>query len=67
LKNASGATYTFPASAVGADLHQLTAKVGIGSFRLSTDGTQIALLYDLSSGVITPISLANTGLSFAGF
>lgn len=67
LKNTSGATYTFPASAGDAEFHQLTAKVGIGSFRLSTDGSRIALLYDLSPGVITPIPLANTDLSVAGF
>lgn len=62
LKLASGATYTVPSGGdTDAALHQVTATVGIGS-----DGLQ-PVEYDLSTGVITPISLANTRLSFAGF
>jgi hypothetical protein len=67
LKLASGATYALPSGTDGADLHQVTATVGIGSFHNSSDGSQNLLEYDLSTGVVTPISLANTTLQFTGF
>jgi hypothetical protein len=66
LKNASGSTYTLPSGANSVDLHQVTATVGIGSMKASTEGS-VPLEYDLSSGVITPVTFANTKLSFVGF
>jgi hypothetical protein len=60
LKSASGAPFTVPAGVTELFLEPLTAAVGTG-----TDlggGTDLTLEYDLTTGVITPISLPNTDL-----
>lgn len=65
LKDASGATYTFPANAVKASLGQFTANVWIGSIQASTGIT--VLEYDHSSGVITPITIGDFNVTPFGF
>jgi hypothetical protein len=63
LKTASGATYTFPAGTFSAGLGSITPTVGIGEYLVTGAGYSNLVEYNLSTGVITPITIANTQLS----
>jgi hypothetical protein len=64
LKLADGTTFSLPSGTSNVYLQPLTAILGIGNTYQSGTLADLLLTYNLTTGIITPISLPNSNLQF---
>jgi hypothetical protein len=65
LKTTAGMAFNFPSGTGGVDFRPLTSTIGVADgAAVKGQNSQPAYVYDLAKGVIVPISMSNSTLSF---